>query len=255
MPQLLRCKANTIAGTPVSNDSLFFGKLSCQQYLAGYRFSIDAVLLAHFIAPRSQEKILDLGAGCGVISLVLAYRWPDVQLSCLEIQPSLAALIDHNVAVNHFGERFRVTAGDLRQLARYYQAGSFDWVICNPPFYKNGTGRSNLQAEQALARHELAAELSDVLAATSYALKTRGRVALVYPVERLVPLLSGLRANRLEPKRLRVVYSYPGSAGRLVLIEAVKGGGEELTVLPALYIYQQKGGAYTEEVAGFYECT
>lgn len=242
-----------IAGNQVSNDSLFFGKLICHQYLDGYRFSIDSVLLAHFIRPRPLEKILDLGAGCGVISLVLAYRWPALHLSCLEIQQSLAALIESNVAINDFGARFQVTEGDMCHMRRHYKAGSFDWVICNPPFYKAGTGRTSQKSGQALARHQITAELPDVLAAAAFALKTRGRAAFVYPADRLVPLLAGLRQHKLEPKRLQMIYSYPGSPGRLVLLEAVKCGGEELTVLPALFIYECKEGPYTEAVARMYE--
>ena len=73
---------------PLTDDTLFNGRLVCRQHRNGYRFSLDAVLLAHFCQPASRDKVLDLGCGCGVIGLVLCYRHPEVQVTGLELQPA-----------------------------------------------------------------------------------------------------------------------------------------------------------------------
>jgi len=241
-----------------SEDTLFDGRLICMQHKHGYRFSIDAVLLAHFITLRSDARVLDIGGGCGVISLILAYRYPNITITVLELQDDLVALIrgniDHNdVLAGGFQERIEVVHGDLRTIDQQIQAGAYDWVVCNPPYRRTGSGRINPTSEQAVARHELQADLKAVVAACVYGVRTRGRVALVYPAVRATALLYEMRNQGLEPKRLQVVYSYSDSAARLVLVEAVKGGGEELTIEPPFYIYKEKDGDYTEQMAAYYE--
>jgi len=240
-----------------SEDTLFEGRLICRQHRRGYRFSLDAVLLAHFVNLRPDARVMDLGGGCGVISLILAYRYQHIRITVLELQTGLVDLIWENITKNEaqgnrYRERIEVINGDLRIIDRFVQAGIFDWVVCNPPYRKTGSGRINPASEQAMARHELQADLKTVVAACSYAVRTRGRVAVVYPASRGVSLLQEMRGHGLEPKRLQVVYSYPGSEAKLLLVEAVKGGGEELVIAAPFYVYQEKDGSYSPEMAACY---
>ena len=235
-----------------SEDTLFDGHLICRQPRKGYRFSIDAVLLAHFFSPKPGEWVLDLGAGCGVVSLVGAYRHPQVHFAALELQPHLVDCIRENIQKNNFIGRIEVVEGDCKEIAKLATPGSFDWVVSNPPYRKISSGRHNPVSGEAIARHEIAVDLAGVVQAARTAVKTRGRVAFVYPAARLAALLAELKTGSLEPKRLQVVHSYPGSPGRMVLVEAVRMGGEELEILPPLYIYEEKNGEYSQEVAGFF---
>ncbi|MBI5558566.1 MAG: methyltransferase [Deltaproteobacteria bacterium] len=236
----------------ITEDTLFNGLLSCRQHGAGYRFSVDAVLLAHFCRPRPQARILDLGAGCGVISLILCYRNPRIKVTALELQPRLAELIAVNIELNRFQERITLLEGDLRTTPVFFAPETFDWVVCNPPYGKLAAGRQNPDIEQAVCRHEIHAELTDIVRAISFNLKNRGRAALIYPASRAALLLSALKTAGLEPKKLQIVYSYPGGVGKLVLVEAVKNGGEELIVPPPFFIYEKQGGNYTAEMARLY---
>jgi len=236
----------------LTNDNLFAGRLSCRQHRHGYRFSVDAVLLAHFFTPQSAEQIIDLGCGCGVVSLIIAYRHPGLQLTGLELQPQLAALARRNVAENGLAERIALVEGDLRKIDEFFMPEQFQRVVCNPPFYRSAAARLNDNPERRLARHEVTAELTEVVAAASRLLAKGGWVDLVYPVERADDLLASLRGAGLEPQRLQMVYGYPGAAGKLVLVEAVKGGGEELEMLPPFYICREAGGEYTAEMARCY---
>ena len=236
-----------------SEESLFAGQLLCRQPRRGYRYSLDPILLAHFITPKPASRILDLGAGCGVIALILSYRWPQVELLALELQLSLTTLLRSNVEINGLQGRLTVIEGDLRHIPDLLPVGSFDWVVCNPPYGKIATGRANPDPEQAVARHEARADLAAVVAAVFFALRTKGRAAFVYPAKRGAALLAALKNGVLEPKRLRVVHSWPGGAGKLLLVEVVKGGGEELEVLPPFYIYNGPGGDYSPEMAACYQ--
>jgi len=236
-----------------TEDTLFNGRLICRQHGDGYRFSVDAVLLAHFCRPAATAKVLDLGCGCGVISLILCYRFPELHLTGLELQPALATLAQSNAAANALDDRLAIYQGDLRQISASIPAESFDLVVTNPPYYRTNSGRISQEKECALARHELCATPEAVLAAAAFAVRNRGVVCCIYPAERLASILTIMAAQRLTPKRLQPVYSSPEEAqARLVLIEAQKNSGEGLHLLPPLYIYQQKNGAYSAELAQMY---
>lgn len=236
----------------ISNDTLFDGKVSCAQHQKGYRFSVDAVLLGHFVAPGQGCSVLDLGAGCGVISLILAHRHPDITITCLELQPDLLALIQHNIVTNNFTERLFAKPGDVARIETIVEPESFDLVVCNPPYGEVAAGRLSEGAERSIARHEVRGKVADFIRAAAFAVRNRGRVAFVFPAFRLTFLISALRDARLEPKRLQLVHSYPEGPGKLVLLEAVKNGGEELLVLPPFFIYDTPGGTYQAAMSAMF---
>lgn len=235
-----------------SEDALFNGRIKCLQHRRGYRFSVDAVLLGNFIQPKPGERILDLGCGCGIIPLILAYRWPKVSITGLEIQPDLASLSRKNVEMNNWQDRIEIVQGDLREIQHIFAAGSFDWVVSNPPYRKPGSGRVNTGAEQAQARHEQLADLASVTRSANWAARKKGRVVFIYPASRGASVIAEMKNSGLEPKKMQSVFSYPGSTASLLLIEAVKQGGEELVILEPFYIYREKDGAYSPEMAGYY---
>lgn len=236
----------------LTEEALFSGKLRCLQPRQGYRFSVDAVLLAHFITPDHHARILDLGAGCGVVSLILSHRHPTASLVALEVQPRLAGIIRHNVVVNTLENRVTVVEGDCRRIASLIPQSSCDWVMVNPPYYPTASGRHHPETERAKARHEILGGIAEMAQAAASALKPGGGAAFVYPATRVETLLAVLRENGLEPKRLQMVHPYPGASAGLVLVEAAKGGGEGLVVLPEFFICQEKGGAYTAAMAAMY---
>jgi tRNA1Val (adenine37-N6)-methyltransferase len=228
-------------------DALFQGKLKFFQSRSGYRFSLDALLLADFMSCRGGEKIADLGTGNGVVALILAYRHPSVSITGLEIQPRMAERACRNVWMNGFADRVTIRRLDVRNVQRAFAPGSFAAVICNPPYRRNTSGRISSNAERKIARHEIAAALGDFLRAGAYLLPLRGRMALVYPVLRGVDLLKSMRDANLEPKRLRIVHSFADASAALVLVEGVKGGRSGIEVLPPLIVYRE-GKQYTAEV-------
>jgi len=238
----------------LTDDTLFGGRLLCRQCREGYRFSVDAVLAAHFAVAKPGQQALDLGGGCGVIGLILAHRSPDITVRSLEVQQDLADLAEANGRDNGFGDRFGVIRGDVRAIAGLVAPEAFDLVVCNPPYRRKESGRINRDDQAARARHELHGGIDDFVRAAAFAVKNRGRVVFVYPARRSNTVLVALHARRLTPKRLQPVYSYPGAEHAcLVLIEAVKNGGEQLAILAPFYIYGRKNGDYAPAMQALYE--
>ena len=238
-----------------SSDTLFDGELCCLQHINGYRFSIDPVLLAHYVCLKKEEVLLDLGAGCGVLGLILLYRVEKSiqQLTAFELQQGLAELAEKNVISNSLQHRMNVVKGDLRSMETFFSAESFSTVVCNPPFYLPGSGRKTVNEEALIARHQVQCSLEEIVAAAAFVLKNRGIFYLIYPAELLAVLLRELRVKNFTVKRMRPVYSYPEKGeARLVLLEALKNGGEGMHLELPLYIYTEKDGDYSEEVQAMY---
>lgn len=233
-------------------DALFQGKLKIIQRKRGYRFSIDAVLLAHFVKVRGSEEIVDLGTGNGVIPLILGCLHPSVRVVGLELQEEMAQRALRSVRLNQLAERVKIVQGDICSVEEIFSPQSFDAVVCNPPYRETARGRINPDPERRVARHEIKARLLDFVRAGSYLLRRRGRMALVYPAARTLDLLQTMRQEDLEPKRLRLVYSFEESAATLVLAEGIKGGGSELRVMPPLVMYT-KDRKYSPEIRAILE--
>jgi tRNA1Val (adenine37-N6)-methyltransferase len=227
-------------------DSILGGALRLYQPRRGYRFSVEAVLLARFAAARPAARVLELGAGCGVVALIYAALARPREVVAIEIQPALAALIARNAAFNDLG-MVRAVCADLRS-RRAFDAteGGFDLVLANPPFRARLSGRESPLAGRRLARGETAARLEDFAAAAARHARHGGRAAFIFAAARRAELISALRARRLEPKRIRFVHPYAAASASTVLVEARKGGGVEVEVEPPLILFV-KPGVYTDE--------
>jgi tRNA1Val (adenine37-N6)-methyltransferase len=85
------------ASSLFTSDALFNGRLTVTQQRDGYRFSVDALLLAGLTRVKSEDRVADLGTGCGVVVLVMAYRKLGRDFVGLEVQTELAGLAKQNV--------------------------------------------------------------------------------------------------------------------------------------------------------------
>ncbi len=224
------------------------------QGVRGLRYSMDAPLLAQFAAPRPTDRVLDLGCGNGAIGLLLAHRHPRVRIVGLEIQPALASRALRGAQLNGLEDRVEIVQGDLRQIEVLLPAAGFDLILCNPPYREAGRGRLSLDPETRQAKHEMSATQPEVIAAIRYALAPRGRACLIYHASRLAELLARFRAERLEPKLLRPVHSFPGADAELVMVEARREGRPGLRILAPLFIYQTRGGALSPAMEEIYGC-
>ena len=227
-------------------DGLFQGALKIIQKREGYRFSVDAPLLASFVKLKRGERVVDLGTGSGVILLILRKRYPEAgELVGVEIQQELVELARRNVILNEMEGLIRIVHGDIRGIKKIFGAGSFDVVVSNPPYYP--LQRKNLLSQRAMARHEVAGGIREVMAASSYLLREGGRGYFIYPSRRAATLILEMREARLEPKRMRWVHSFEGKPAKMVMVQGVKGSGEGLEVDPPLFLFRSPG-EYTQEM-------
>ncbi|PWB79072.1 MAG: methyltransferase [Candidatus Methylomirabilota bacterium] len=235
-----------------SLDDLGITSLKVIRGLAGLRHSMDALLLAEFAAPRSADQVLDLGCGNGAIAFLLAYRYPDLSITGLEIQAGLADRARRGAQLNRLQDRIRIVEGDFRKIHTLLPPESVDMVLCNPPYRQLAAGRLSPHPEIRQAKHELTATLHETVAAIRYVLAPKGRAYLIYHASRLADLLNSLRAARLEPKMLQLVHSYSGAQAELSLVEARRDGRPGLQILDPLFVYQRRGGPLSRDMEAIY---
>jgi tRNA1Val (adenine37-N6)-methyltransferase len=226
-------------------------QLTLHQATDGYRFSLEAFLLADFVSASHVSPILDLGTGCGIVALLLARRFPQTRVVGMELQAALAAMARQNVVRNGVEAQVAIVQADARRAAGLFAAGAFGTVVCNPPYRVVGHGRLNPNPQKAIARHELTLTLVQLVQAVQHVLTRQGLLAMVYHPSRLAELCARLEAAHLRPRRMRLVHSTLQATASIVLVEAVLGGRGALTVLPPLFVYAARG-RYTAEMQAIF---
>jgi len=226
--------------------------LTLHQAPHGYRFALEAFLLADFVPTTVAAPLIDLGTGCGVVALFLARRFPYVHMVGLELQRSLAVLAQQNVTCNSLEHRLSIVQGDIRQVSSLFPSSAFGTVVCNPPYRAVGNGRLNPHPEKAIARHELTVTLPQLVYAVRHLLCRRGLLIMVYHPSRLPELYAQLEAAHLRPRRMRLVHATAQVPASMVLVEAIYEGRDALTVLPPLWVYEASGG-YTAEMQAIFQ--
>jgi tRNA1Val (adenine37-N6)-methyltransferase len=230
-----------------TQDTFFHGRVSVFQKKKGYRFSVDAPLLADFIRTTADDEALELGTGSGVISLLLSVK-SFRHIVALEIQEGLADLARRNVEINGMGDRVEVVRADLRT---YEPARRFNLIFSNPPYIRKAAGFLSRSEEKSAAKHELHGDIRDILKKTAEWLEPDGRACFIYPEKRRADFMAAAGESGLSIRRIRFVHPRAGEPANLFLAElgVAAGVGYEVVepeVIPPLVLFGPDG-KYTEE--------
>ncbi|MBX3502118.1 MAG: methyltransferase [Alphaproteobacteria bacterium] len=233
--------------TDRTDDSLLGGRVALWQRRAGYRVSIDAVLLAAAVSPRAGERILDAGCGTGAVGLCLLAREGATAFDIvgLEAQPDIALMARENAQRNGQGERYAIVEGDLAHPPAALLERAFDQVVSNPPFLDASAGTPSPDASADRANRESALDLAGWIARCLARLRSRGTLSLIQRADRLPAILAALDGKAGE---ITVLPLWPaaGEPARRVIVRARKGVGGPAVLLPGLTLHGGQG-KYTAE--------
>ena len=218
------------------------GRFSFRYDASVFAPSTDSFLLADFARPKRRDTVADLGAGAGLLSLLLAAREDALHFLLIDRDEHALALAEENFSHNRIAERAELFAADLRERVALPQANRADYALANPPYFPEGSGVLSPDPHRRAARSEGGCTVDELAAAAKYLLRSGGRFALVHRADRAADIICSLRAHGLEPKRLQFVQHRAGAAPSLLLLEAVSDGKPGLSPEPTLILYDEDGG-------------
>ena len=215
-----------------------------------FKPSTDTFLLGGFAQVRQGERVCDLGAGIGLLGLLLLAREATLRVTNVDVSERACAMARQTAAVNGLEERVTVLCADLRDRASLPGANSFDVCTANPPYFPTDSGRV-AAGQRGIARAELTCTFDELCTAAAYLLRSGGRFYMVHRAERTAELMETLRHHRLEPKELRFVQKGSATPPRLVLLGCRRDGGAGLTVHTPLLL-QKDDGSDSDELRRIY---
>lgn len=232
-------------------DDLQLNGIHVIQKKQGFRFGIDAVLLANFAKVKRNGTVIDLCTGTGIIPFIIAGKSEAKLITGIEIQSEFVEMAKRTSMYNKLESRVLFLNEDLKNLDKLKQLERVDVVTVNPPYKLMNSGILNVNDKNAIARHELCCDLEDVIMATRTLLKDNGRMFMVHRPERIVDILTLMRKHKIEPKRLKFVHPKPNKAPNIVLIEGQRDGGKFLKIEDPIYVHLQDD-TYSEEIRKIY---
>ena len=202
-------------------EDLLLNGLSIIRDTRGFTYGTDSVLLANFARARESERVLDLGAGTGILSILVNGR-TNAHVTAVELNETMCGMLRRSAEMNGRQDAIRVLCADIRSSQIDLPAGGFDAAVCNPPYFASGTKSEN--ANRRVSTHQDECNIYDVAVCAARLLKNGGRLYLVYPASLLAEAFHALKENRIEPKRAQMVFTRKDAPPHVALIEAKKGG-------------------------------
>lgn len=237
----------------VINDLLGYDNMKIVQNTDMFSFSLDSVLLANFVSLNKKiTNILDIGCGNAPIPLILSTK-TNASITGVEIQRDVFDMAKRSVSINNLDDRINIINADINDYVNDIESDTFDVITCNPPFFKvNPDSNFNDSEYKVIARHEVKLDLNQLFKISRKLLKNGGVVSVVHRPDRLIDIISAMRENNIEPKRLRLIYPKVGRECNMILIEGSKNGNSGLKILSPL-ITHNEDGSYTREVLDYFE--
>lgn len=206
---------------PLTEDDFIGGRVRLRQPKQGYRVSMDTVLLAAAVQARPGEKVLEAGTGSAGASICIGWRCPEVSVTGLELQPSMAALARDNIALNGMEDRINIIEGDIMAPPASLMPESFDHVLANPPYIEKGCGLRAPAASKGLAHMDSTASLADWVRFCLRMVKKKGTVYFVFRADRVDALIRAM-GKQVGDITLCPLWPREGVPAKRILIQARK---------------------------------
>lgn len=233
-------------------DDLEFENLKIIQNTTGFCFGIDSVLLSDFAKEvKNGSKVMDIGTGTGIISILLSKKANVEKIYGVEIQQEVANMAERSVKLNNLEDKISIINTNIKDIFDKFEPNTFDVIVTNPPYMKLNTGAKSDEIKKLISRHEVECNLEDIIKISYKLLKSRGEFYMVHRAERIVDILYLMRKYKLEPKKIRFIQSKVNKDPNLLLIKGVKDAGNQLKIERPLVVYNEDG-SYTNETLEIY---
>ena len=179
-------------------DFFQFKQFTIHQDRCGMKVGTDGVLLGAWA--KGGKHILDIGTGTGLIALMLAQRYPDAEITGVELDEQAALQAQENVAGSPFAQQVTIKNTPIQRFSHQTDLhGRFSSIVSNPPFYHSLKSKSH---ERTMARHTESLTFPELFESVSLLLTPDGCFSAVIPTEQMDNFLAeacikGLFVSRL----------------------------------------------------------
>lgn len=229
-------------------DDLMVNNAKILQYVDGYCFTSDAVFLANFIKCKKKDRILELGTGSGIISLLLAIKKGVTRIKAIEIQEKYVELAKKNIEINHLENIIDLERADLKE---YREKSKYDIVVMNPPYFKKDAGLQNVQIDKEIARREICCILEDVFISATENLENKGHLYIILKADRIQEVFNNATKYKFAIKRMLLISPTKNKDVDSIVFDLVKNGNYACEI-QTICVYDEKGNL-TEETLKYYE--
>lgn len=201
-----------------------------------FPLSTDSVALADFVKLPKNAQVLDLGAGCGTLGLMLCAKDGSCHVTGIELDSNAHKMALQNARHNRITDRLISICTDINNISSDIKPGTFTCCISNPPYFSGGP----TSKQTPTARRDDLCSMDALMKAVSWALQYGSDLFMVHRPERLAELFIYAGKYQLEPKKLRLLRHKETSPIALVLVQCRKGGKPGL-IWEEEYLYKQDG--------------
>lgn len=207
----------------VLNDLFDYTNLKIYQYVEGFKFSLDSILLAEFVKVTSKTKsILDLCSGNAAVPMILSTK-TKAQIDAFELQESIFNLAKKSIDYNKLDKQITLYNSDIKEIDNYKKGKKYDIITCNPPYFKAEDNEHINDTEVlAIARHELKINLEDIFMIASNHLDDKGEFYLVHRVSRLDEIIILGNKYNLNVKNVELIKTKDNGKPYIVLVRCIK---------------------------------
>lgn len=200
------------------SNPFHFKQFTIHQKKAPFKVGTDGVLIGSWVNCRlTNGSILDIGTGTGLITLMLAQRFPLSKLTALEINTDAVNQAKINFEASPWKDRILLIHSKFQE---FNFSEHFDLIVSNPPFFSNSQKGEQLGSN--LARHEVELDFKDLVATSKELLTENGILSLVIPFDRLKELEQIVNNNKLFIHRKCEVSPKLNTPPKRVLLEISK---------------------------------
>jgi tRNA1(Val) A37 N6-methylase TrmN6 len=216
------------------------------QPTSGYCYNSDSIFLYDFITTfKPKGKLLDVGCGVGIISLLLSRDF-NIETTIIDKQEKMLNYAKHNYSINNLDAESHL--GDFIEFNR---DDKFDFIVSNPPFYDLNVQQSE-NTHLNIARYAHHLPIVDFIAKVKKLLKPRGWFIFCYDAKQIDLLLHHLKINGINPEKIQFVHSKLDRDSKLVMIAARMNSRSMTKILPPFVVFDDNS-IYREKAKKAFE--